>query len=55
MQNVKCSDKKYWANTQLHINIVINDILPCNVNNVYMCMVLVVSIYAFLITMGILI
>ena len=22
---VNCSDKKYWENTELHINIVIND------------------------------
>ena len=47
--------KKYWENTQLHLNIVINDRLTCNVNKVYMYMILVVSIYAFLITMVLLI
>ena len=55
MQKVNCSDKEYWESTQLHINIVINDILTCNVNKVNMYMILVVNIYAFLITMGLLI
>ena len=52
MQKVNCSDKKYWESTQLHINIVITDTLTCNVNKENMYMILVVSIYAFLITMG---
>ena len=47
--------KKYWENTLLSINIVIDDRLTCNVNKVYMYMILVVSICAFLITMGLLI
>ena len=55
MQKVNCSDKKYLENTLLSINIVIDDRLRCNVNKVYMYMILVVSIYAFLITMGLLI
>ena len=56
MQNVNCSDKKkYLENTLFSINMVINDRLTCNVNKVYMYMILVVSIYAFLVTMGILI
>ena len=44
--------KKYWKNILFIINIVINDRLTCNVNKVYKYMILVVSIYAFLITMG---
>ena len=44
MQKVNCSDKKYWENTLLSINTVINDRLTCNVNKVYMYMVLVVII-----------
>ena len=55
MQKVNCSDKKYLENTLLSINIVINDRLTCNVNKVYMYMILVVIIYVFLITMGLLI
>ena len=55
VQKVSCSDKKYWENTLLSINIVIDDRLTCNVNKVYMYMILVVSICAFLITMGLLI
>ena len=55
MQKVNCSDKKYWENTQLHINIVINDRLTCNVYKLNMYMILMVSIYAFLITIGLLI
>ena len=47
--------KKYWENILLSIKIVIDDKLTCNVNQVYMYMILVVSIYAFLITMGLLI
>ena len=47
--------KKYWENTLLSINIVIDDRLICNVNKVYMYMILVVSICAFLIIMGLLI
>ena len=39
----------------ISINIVIDDRLTCNVNKVYMYMILVVSIYVFLITMGFLI
>ena len=52
MQKVNCSGKKYWKNILFIINIVINDRLTCNVNKVYKYMILVVSIYAFLITMG---
>ena len=54
MQKVNCSDKKCWENTLLSIIIVIDDRLICNVNKVYMYMILVVctGIYAFLITMG---
>ena len=55
MQKVNCSDKKYWENTLLSINIVIDDSLTCNVNKVYMYMIWMVSIYVFLITMGLLI
>ena len=57
MQKVNCSNKNYRENTLLSINIVINDRLTCMVNKVYMYMILVVStcIYAFLITMGLLI
>ena len=51
IQKVNCSDKKYWENTQLLINIVINDRLTCSVNKVNMNMI----IYAFLITIGLLI
>ena len=47
--------KKYLENTLLSINIVIDDRLTCNVKKVYNIMILVVSIYAFLITMGLLI
>ena len=52
MQKVNCSNKNYWENTQVHINIVINDRFSCNVNKVYMYIILVLSIYAFLVTMG---
>ena len=55
MQKVNCSYKKYWENTLLSINIVIDDRLSCKVNKVYMYMVLVVRIYTFLITISILI
>ena len=57
MQKINCSDRKYWENTLLSINIVIDDRLTCNVYKVYMYMILVVNtcIYAFLITMGLLI
>ena len=55
MQKVNCSDKKYWENTLLSISIAIDDILTCNVNKVYMYMIWGVSIYVFLITMGLLI
>ena len=34
--------KKYWENTLLSINIVIDDRLTCNVNKVYKYMILVV-------------
>ena len=51
----KSTDKKYWENTLLSINIVIDDRRTCNVNQVYMYVILVVSIYAFQITMGLLI
>ena len=49
MQKVNCSDKKYWENTLLSINIVFDDRFTCNVCQVYMYMILVVSscIYAF--------
>ena len=43
MQKVNCSDKKYWENTLLSINIVIDDRLACNINKAYMYMILVVS------------
>ena len=39
-----------WESTLLIINIVTNDRLTCNVNKVHM--ILGVSIYAFLITIG---
>ena len=52
MQKVNCSDKKFWENTLLSITIVINNRLTCHVNKVCMYMILVVSIYAFLITRG---
>ena len=55
MQKVNCSVKKYWENTLLSINIVINVRRTCNVNKVYKYVILVVSIFAFLITMGLLI
>ena len=55
MQKVNCSDKKYWEDILLSIKIVIEDRLTCIVNKVYMYMILVVSNYAFLITMCILI
>ena len=55
MQIVNCSGKKILENTLLSINIVIDDRLTCNVNKVYKYMILVVSIYVFLITMGLLI
>ena len=55
MQIVTCSGKKVLGNTLLSKNIVIDDRLPCNVNQVYKYTILVVSIYAFLITMGLLI
>ena len=47
--------KTDWENTQFRTNIVIDDRLTCNVNKVYIYMILVVSIYAILITMGLLI
>ena len=47
--------KTYWENTLLSINIVIDDRLTCNVNKAYMYMILVVSIHAFPITIGLLI
>ena len=34
MQKVNCSDKKYWENTLLSINIVIDYRRKCNVNKV---------------------
>ena len=43
MQKVNSSGKKYWENTLLSINIVIDDILTCNVNKVYKYMILVVT------------
>ena len=52
MQKVNCSGKKYWEKTLLSINIVIDDSLTCNVNKVCKYMILVVGIYAFLITMS---
>ena len=55
MQKVNCYDKKYLENTLLSINIVIDYRLTCNVNKVYMYMLLVVCINAFLIAMGLLI
>ena len=55
MQKVNCLTKKFWENTLLSINIVIDDRLTCNVNKVYMYMILLVSIYAFLISIGLLI
>ena len=47
--------QKVWETTLLSIKIVINDRLTCNVSKVYMYMILFVNIYAFLITMGLLI
>ena len=47
--------KMYWENTLHSINIVIDDRLTCQVNKVYMYMILMVSICAFLIIMGLLI
>ena len=55
MQKFNCSDKKYWESTLLRIHIVIDDRLTCKVNKLYMYTILVVSIYEFLITMGLLI
>ena len=58
MQKSTVLTKKYWENTLYSINIVIDvidDRLTCNVNKVYMYMILVGSICAFLITMGLLI
>ena len=57
MQKVNRSDKKYCENTLLSINIVINDTITCNFNKVYIYMTFVVStgIYAFLLTMCLLI
>ena len=52
MQKVDSSDKIYLENTLLNIIIAIEDRLTCKVNKVYMYMILVVNIYAFLITMG---
>ena len=40
-----------WEKTLLSINVVIDDKLTCNVNKVYMYIILVMSIYAFIITM----
>ena len=37
--------KKYWENTLLSINFVIDDRLTINVNKVYMYMSFVVSLY----------
>ena len=54
MQKSTVLTKKYLENTLLRINIVIDDRLTCNVNRL-MYMILVVNIYAFLITMGLLI
>ena len=56
MQKVNCSDKKNIGRTlySISINIVIDDRLR-DVNKVYMYMILVVSIYVFLITMDLLI
>ena len=46
MKKVNCSDKKVWENTLLSINIVIDDSRTCNVNKIYMYMILVkVSMY----------
>ena len=45
MQKINCSDKKYWENTQLHINIFIKGGLTFNVNKVCAYMILVVRIY----------
>ena len=54
IQDIKSTvlTKKYWENTLLSIDIVIDDRLTCNVNKVYMYILLVVCIFAFLITMG---
>ena len=51
MQKINCSDKNVLGER----STVIDDRLTCNVNKVYMYMLLVVSIYAFIITMGLLI
>ena len=55
MQKSTVLTKKYWENTLLSINIVIDDRLTCIVNKVYMHMISVISIYAFLMTMRLLI
>ena len=55
MQKSTVLTKKYWENTPLRIKIVTDDRLTCNVNQVCMYMILVVIIYAFLITMCLLI
>ena len=53
-----CKSHLFWqkviGNTLLHMDIVIDERLTCNVNQVYMYMVLVVNIYVFQITMGLL-
>ena len=50
-QKVSSSDKNSIGRP-LSIKIVIDDRLSCTVNKVYMYMILVMSIYAFLIAMG---
>ena len=55
MQKSTVLTNKYWENTQLGIKIVIDNSLKCSVNKVYMYWILVVSIYAFLINMALLI
>ena len=53
MKKVNFSDKNSIGRTLYNIvNIVIDDKCTCYVNKVYMYMILVMSIYAFLITMG---
>ena len=50
--NSRHMQKQHWENTLLSINNIMDDGLTCNVNKVYMYMILVMSIYAFLTTMG---
>ena len=52
MQKSTLLTKLVLGDILLSIKIGIDDKLTCNVNKVYMYMILVMRIYAFLITMG---